>query len=274
MSGLYVPSLSVAIAKADVGYHEGYNNRNKYSYWQYGDYYQPWCASACSKWAYDAGFRFAPSTFGEKGENNVTMFQRWAERRGVWRSRTTVAHPGWFVNLNFEKINQHIEMVIADAGGPTVATIGGNTGNAVLYRTRYRRDINGFIAIDQAGQTKPGAVSLTPKEIKIMGMRTACIVPGSKKQTADGPWKAHYPMVGAYLTADGKWELRGMNGAKLGTQNASGYGISFCKLGKLNAPIVSVEPVLKKDGTWTGEIVGLAEDGGTFSAGQVTVHYL
>ena len=105
-----------------------------------------------------------------------------------------------------------------------------------------------------------------------MGQRAACTVPGSHAQTKD-PWNGRMPMVAAYQNADGTWELRGLNGAQLSPQSSTAYGVSILKLGKLNGPITSVDPVVSKTGDWSGKIIGLAEDGGTFAV-SVTVKYL
>lgn len=271
MSGNYVAAQAVFLARQDVGYHEGRNNANKFSLWQYGDYHEPWCDSAVSKWAFDAGFRFpSDCRFGIKGSSWVTETRQVAQRHGWWRDRNTHARAGWLVVLSFGIPDQHIEMVVADNGG-SVATIGGNTGDMVAYRTRYRGNIVGFVAMDEAGQNSNGSVQLTAKEIKIMGMTAAAAVPGAHAQTK-APWRGRKPFVGAVITADGTTDLVGYNGANL-AGGKSAFGESHVKIGRLNQPIMQVSPDVDAHGNFTGLMTGLAGDGGTFEV-KVGVKYL
>jgi hypothetical protein len=272
MTGLYVASQAVFLARQDVGYHEGRNNRNKFSAWQYGAWDEPWCDSAVSYWSYGAGFRFpGDCRFGEKGSSWVTETRQVAQRHGLWRDRNAVARPGWLVIFSFTEPDQHIEMVVADTGAYAFSTIGGNTSDMVAYRTRYRSNVVGFVAMDEAGQNSPGAVQLGPREIKQMGMTAAAAIPGAHAQ-AKAPWKGRKPFVGAVIGADGSTDMVGFNGANL-VGGHDGLGESHVKIGRLNQPIMQISPDVDAHGNFTGSMTGLAGDGGTFNV-KVTVRYL
>lgn len=272
MSGLYVASQAVFLAREDVGYHEGRNNANKFSEWQYGNWNEPWCDSAVSYWSYNAGFRFWPEcAFGAKGSSWVTETRRVAQAHGVWRDRNTTARPGWLVIFDFTEPDQHIEMVLADAGGSTIATIGGNTGDMVAYRSRYRSAIVGFVAMDEAGQNADGAVQLSPKEIKQMGMTAGAAIPGARAQTK-APWVGRKPFVGAVIQPDGTTHMVGFNGANL-VGGKSEFGESHINIGRLNQPIMTVSPDEGVHGDFSNKMVGLAGDGGTFEV-TVSIKYL
>lgn len=271
MSGLYSPARAIFLAKQDVGFHEGPDNRNPYSLWQYGFAYNPWCDSAVCYWSYQAGFRFPTySGSGEKGDFNVGTHHRNAERMGIWRSTSTNAKPGWLIVLSFDQPDQHIEMVIAD-GGSKIITIGGNTGDMVAYRTRYRTNVVGFIALDEALQNAPDYTPLTTKEIKTMGMKAAASIPGAKAQTK-APWKGRKPFVGAILQPNGTTDMCGFNGATL-PGGAPAFGMSIVHLGKLIKPITEISPETNSKGDFSGLMIGLAEDGGTFAV-KPSVKYL
>lgn len=142
------PAAMIAEARSHVGFHEGPNNENPFSRWQYGDTFEPWCDSFVSYCAFQAGYRFPDYyTFGEKGDNNVGFTHQHAIRQGTWRSSSTIARPCWLVILSFGVPDQHIEIVLQDGGG-AIQTIGGNTGDSVAYRTRQRQNVVGFVALD------------------------------------------------------------------------------------------------------------------------------
>lgn len=156
----YSPTGQTQLARhyADIGYHEGPNNRNDFSKWQYGDYYNPWCASFVSFCAVEGGnFEFPDYfTYGAKGDSNVYWLGQHFMRMGIWREAHETARAGWIVCLSFGVPWQHTEEVLADQGPlGALATIGGNTGDAVKYRTRYRANVIGFGALDEAGQNAP-----------------------------------------------------------------------------------------------------------------------
>lgn len=283
----YNSTLHVTLMRDDVGFHEGPSNDNPYSEWQY-NVRRPaggWCCSYASYAAYRAGFRFGfmGCTFGDKGDNNAGVFREHAKNLGLFRERTARARPGWLVPMFAYDRGAHLETVLADDGGTFIATIGGNTGDMVQYRTRPRGIIEGFIALDEAGQNAQ-VPPATPKEIRHMGMVASCMVPGAKMQTK-GEWTAHMPMVGAWLQPDGTTELCGVNGVELKEQKRAGFGVSVYPLGRLQKPVVSIDPVMMEqlidgpDGPvkvlkWTGDIVALAGDGGTFHTHVKTIKYL
>lgn len=150
MSGLYRVSEQINIARQWVGFHEGYDNRQPFSYWQYGDATNSWCVSFASYCAYHAGYRFyGASQYGEKGDSSCYYLRIDAMRWGIWKEgRNHTANPGWIVIFGND---EHAETVITD-NGVTILTIGGNTSNGVYYRLRYRSTIRGFVALDQSGQ--------------------------------------------------------------------------------------------------------------------------
>lgn len=172
MTGLYHPDVAVASARywADIGFREGSNNRNPFSFWQYGNYYAPYCDSFVCYAAYMGGFRFHGSDYGDRGYAWVTAHHLAANAQGLSRRNTSPVRPGWLAIFNFGKPDQHIEMVISrddptKALPSTFATIGGNTGDAVLYRIRYRRDVQTFIDMDSAGQNA-GPISVPEATVK------------------------------------------------------------------------------------------------------------
>lgn len=268
------PAQAVAIARQWVGFHEGPANKNPFSLWQYGNSYNPWCDSFVCYCAFQAGYRFPSySGSGIKGDYNVGSHHYHAVRQGIWRTAAYRAAPGDLVVLNFNQQDQHIEMVIGDAGG-NVATIGGNTGDSVLYRTRYRGNVGGFIALTQDHQQAPDR-PVQPKEIRAMGMTAGCPIPGSHAQ-AKAPWKGRYPEIQAVLQANGTTDLVGGNGCEI-VGALSYLGMSILHLGKLNKPIRVIQPVWVTSATgavkYSGKMVGIAEDHGTFTV-ATKLHYL
>lgn len=167
----YVAANAVAWAKTQVGFHEGPNNKNPYSLWQYGNSYNPWCASFQCQAQYLGGYRFnqeaTPCTYGDKGEAYTPTEKLRAQQHGTWRDKWWRAQPGdavlfdWFNN----GLIDHVEIVIYD-DGTNIVTIGGNTSDAVLYRTRDRKYIAGFWAISQSKQAQPVFTLATLKAIK------------------------------------------------------------------------------------------------------------
>lgn len=163
----YVADASVNQAKHDVGFHEGGNNSNPYSEWQYGNRHNPWCNSFVAFCACVGGFRFWPwSTYGQKGDAYVPYQKNHAIQAGAWRDKWWRAAPGDFVCFDWEHngVLDHIEMVIADDGNKIV-TIGGNTSNGVYYRTRDRSYVGGFVALSEAGQSGPPPPPPPPPEV-------------------------------------------------------------------------------------------------------------
>lgn len=147
-------AISIARHYADIGYHEGPNNHNDFSYWQYGDFTNPWCDSFVCYCAWFSGYRFPSySACGEKGDYNVGSHHQHARRDNTWRDKNYRAQTGDLVVLSFTEPDQHIEMVDAD-WGDNVATIGGNTSNMVARRQRRRGNVVGFIALT-AGAPAP-----------------------------------------------------------------------------------------------------------------------
>lgn len=202
----YVAATQIAEAKRWVGFREGPNNANPFSQWQYGSSQQPWCASFTAYCAYRAGFRFpAYCTYGERGDSWVTAVRRNAMRQGIWRARTVTARPGWLVIFEFTQPDQHIEMVISDQG-QSVATIGGNTGNSVAYRVRSRRNVVGFVALDQAGQSAPPAPVPPPIVWKVQPMYNPPI-------NVLGGIRASLPLGGGELLAGPMGHLYALDGA-------------------------------------------------------------
>lgn len=176
----FSPAVMVSTAKhfADIGYHEGPNNANLFSQWQYGNADNPWCDSFVCYCAWTAGFRFPSySACGEKGDYNVGSHHQHAIAEGVWRDRSYVASPGDLVVLSFDLPDQHIEMVLDDQGAPSLATIGGNTGDAVRYRNRNRANVVGFIALTQAGQNRPPSVPVVVVGQKSQGDTMPTLIP-------------------------------------------------------------------------------------------------
>lgn len=161
----YSQTQAVAAAKRDVGFYEGPNNRNPYSWWQYFDWTAPYCASAVSMWSYEAGYRFRNYDYGEKGDANCTRFRQHAMRDGIWSWGHSIrAQPGDLVIETFGIPDQHIEMVVQDDGGSSVLTIGGNTGNGVFYRVRKKNCVVGYIRLRDGGQSGPGNVPGQPPQ--------------------------------------------------------------------------------------------------------------
>jgi hypothetical protein len=81
--------------------------------------------------------------------------------------------------------------------------------------------------------------------------------------------------VGVVLQPNGTTDFVGFNGATLANQdpNSAKYGVSVVHLGKLNKPILELQPNTDKAGNYNGYVVGLASDGGTFMV-KVSLKYL
>lgn len=185
----YVAESNVNGAKRDLNYHEGSNNWNRYSLWQYGAPNNPWCLSACCYWAnVDGGFQFwQECTFHEKGESYTpTMMQR-AKARGVWRDKWWRAAPGDLVEFDWGNngLIDHVETVIYD-DGTTIITIGGNTSDGVYYRRRDRTYVAGFIALSEAGQTAVVVVPPPPPKVRPQYMPANPLV--ARLQHHTGGW--------------------------------------------------------------------------------------
>lgn len=152
----YVKEQTVAWAKTQVGFHEGYNNRNPYSLWQYGNSYNPWCASFQCMAQYMGGYRFVNCSYGQKGEAYTPTEKLRAQQQGTFRDKWWRAEPGDAVLFDWGNngLIDHVEVVIYDDGNHIV-TIGGNTSDSVAYRTRDRAYVAGFWALSQDPQAKP-----------------------------------------------------------------------------------------------------------------------
>lgn len=152
----YSGARAVGEARGDVGFQEYGANGNPYSLWQYGVEYPPggWCMSAASKWAYDAGFRFGRgATHGDKGFSHTDAARAWAQSNGLWRDKWWHAEPGDLIIFDWGSggPTDHVEQNVTDQGSQLLL-IGGNTGDAVAYRTRDRRYVVGIVALSQSPQ--------------------------------------------------------------------------------------------------------------------------
>lgn len=159
----YSGAATVAWAKTQVGFHEGPNNYNPYSRWQYGNPYNPWCASFQSMAQYMGGYRFKNCTYGEKGEAYTPTQKIRAQQQGTWRDRYWRAQPGDAVLFDWGNNGQidHVAIVTYD-DGVHLLTIGGNTSDSVAFRTYDRSYVAGFWALSQDKQAQP---VLTPSAI-------------------------------------------------------------------------------------------------------------
>lgn len=190
----YSVDRQVAELKKWVGFHEGGNNSNPFSLWHgYGTTHLPWCDSFAQYCAVNAGgfvWKSPYAQFGPKGSGYVPTTRRDAQYMGIWRAKNTRARPGRQVHFdwNGDGIDDHDETVIADDGVKLV-TIGGNTSDAVLYRTRDRRYVTGFVALDEAGQNGPPA---PPEEYEDMIIRA----PQRQQRTATRPASARLDIAG------------------------------------------------------------------------------
>jgi hypothetical protein len=197
--------LDEARSWAEIGFHEGRNNYNPFSFWQYGDYYQPWCASYVSYCAYKAGFRwkgdFGPN--GERGDNNVGRMRLHAIRDGWWQPSWWRATPGAPVLLTFGVPDQHVEIVLSDEGD-RILTVGGNTGDRCAFRIRYRHNVIGFVDLRKANQHASTPPVVKPRKDNDMN---TLVIP-SRAKAVDGrkPYFVLRPDTG---------EVWAYNGAKL-----------------------------------------------------------
>lgn len=159
----YVKEQAVAWAKTQVGFHEGPRNRNPYSLWQYGNSYNPWCASFQCMAQYMGGYRFVNCSYGERGEAYTPTEKLRAQQQGTFRDKWFRAEPGDAVLFDWGNNGQidHVEVVIYDDGNHII-TIGGNTSDSVAYRTRDRAYVAGFWALSQDPQAQP---VITPAQL-------------------------------------------------------------------------------------------------------------
>lgn len=210
MTGMYIPHNAVLEAEGDVGFHEGSNNWNPYSLWQYGNPNNPYCNSAACKWAYDAGFRFwSDCTYGEKGEAYTPTYAERAKTHGVWRDKNWRAKEGDDVEFDWEHngVIDHVEKVVAD-DGTTIITVGGNTSNGVYYRRRDRTYVTNFVALSEAGQTavtQPPPFKVRPMFDPARQLRAVLHHPEGK-----GWWLGFASGSVLFLYADGKTLEGGM----------------------------------------------------------------
>src|SRR5262249_23890729 len=140
----------LATAQRWLGFREGKNNDNPFSSWQgYPTPFLPWCDSFANYCAVQGGGFVWPDfcQFGAKGDGYVPYSEEHAQRMGIWKPSSAVARPGWQVIYDWQHdgIADHIETVVAD-DGHNLATIGGNTSDAVLYRRRTHQFVVGFAA--------------------------------------------------------------------------------------------------------------------------------
>ena len=152
----YSGDQAVAWAKTQVGFHEGPNNANPFSAWQYGGPNNPWCASFQCRAEYEGGYRFVGCTYGERGEAYTPTEALRAKQQGTWRDKTWRAQPGDAVLFDWKNdgLIDHVELVVYD-DGIRLITIGGNTSDGVYFRTRDRTYVAGFWALSQDPQAKP-----------------------------------------------------------------------------------------------------------------------
>jgi hypothetical protein len=139
----YDKARAVKYAESQIGVTESPHGSNcqPYSDWQYGVRCPP-------------GFVFGrEATHGDKGFSYTESMESWARAQGLWRDASWRAQPGdWIIfDWNGDGMTDHVEVVKYDDGN-RVMTIGGNTSNAVLYRTRDRRYLTGFVALSAAKQ--------------------------------------------------------------------------------------------------------------------------
>jgi hypothetical protein len=116
-----------------------------------GAYKQPWCASFVMWGLLKAGY-------------DIGLFKRSAycpyilSRARVLHMTTTAPKPGDLVLFDWghDGVSDHIGMVEKVCGGGVYSTIEGNTslgnqsnGGQVMRRTRYQRDIAGFVRLPE-----------------------------------------------------------------------------------------------------------------------------
>lgn len=152
----YSVAAQIEEAKRWVGFHEGPGNQQPFTSWQFSGSLRnlAWCGSFADWCAVEkGGFRWSYAQLGYKGNAYVPAAVTASRRMGTWRSAWTRAQPGWQVIFDWNRDGEadHIETVVMDDGHKLI-TIGGNTSDAVLYRTRDRLYLMGFCALNMAGQ--------------------------------------------------------------------------------------------------------------------------
>lgn len=164
----YKPSDAMAYARRQVGFQEvpDGSNCNPYSEWQYGVRCPGggWCMSFASVCTVAGGFRFEGATHGARGFSFTEAVEAWARPRGLWREKSWRAKAGDWAIFEFGGgyPTDHGELVDTD-DGVWMVLIGGNTSNAVKYRTRDRKHVVGFIAFSESDQVAaPPAPTPTP----------------------------------------------------------------------------------------------------------------
>lgn len=235
----YHVDQQLAGARRDVGYHEGNDNYNRYSLWQYGSPYNSWCASASSYWAVqDGGFRFPEFfTYGYKGESYCPTFVTNLERAGWHRDSSYRAQPGdlVFFSWNRNGVADHCETVVLDEG-ELLITIGGNTSDGVYARTRDRKFVMAFGALSAAGQA---FVAPPPPPDKVHPMFTPPLqlanVVDTLARDSGGVWLLHSDgrvtfvgegegnvKRGGMLTPEDRKAFQGRRAARLEARKAEG----------------------------------------------------
>lgn len=157
----YVEERAIAEAERFVGLTEQPpgSNCQQFSLEQYGVRCPGggWCCSFSSHVTIAGGYVFDHgATYGARGFSFTDSARDWAKVEGLWRDRSWRAAPGdWIIfDWNGDGRTDHVEVNEHD-DGHWFATVGGNTGNAVMHRARDRSYCAGIIAFSESPQTTP-----------------------------------------------------------------------------------------------------------------------
>lgn len=205
--------------------------------------------SFASRVTVEGGFSFVGATHGWRGFSFTESAKTWAEGNGLWRDKNYRAQKGDWVLFNWDGRypSDHGEVVETDDGAWMV-TIGGNTSNAVKYRSRDRKYVIGFVAFSQSDQVE---VAPPPPEPKVRPMYDPPlqVVARLHHPTNGGWWDAYKYGRVDFLSPTGAIVIGGMNS----TQERADFG---------DRQIARLEPRTRNDGKAGYSIV--ATDGAEY----------
>jgi len=269
----------LTVARDSLGFRRTPVNDTEFGQW-YGLNLNPWCAMAVSKWTFDAGLPIPATT--SKGYAYCPAGIAYFKRMGRFSDQPAV---GAHVYFSFpgegpSGVANHVGLVEKILGNGAIQTIEGNTGDAVMRRSR-KSFIVGYGHPPYSDETHlafPIAEALTKPASAIVSTASGngywlVAEDGGVFSFGDAPYAGsmggrplNAPVVGAagHPSGNGYW-LVGADGGVFNFGAAKFFGSMSDK--PLIAPIRGIVAHPSGDGYW---LVGA--DGGVFSFGIAQFH--